>query len=238
MSKYIVEVVTSSVYSSVQAEKGGATRIELCAALATAGVSPSTGMLEMVKKHVTVPVFVMVRPREGDFIYSDMEIEVMKREIDLAKKSGADGFVFGILHKDGTVNVEQTTELVKHCRPLPAVFHRAFDCTPNLSEALEDVIRTGCIRILTSGGKVNSLDGVDQLIQLQKQAGDRISIMPGGGIRPETFSKIFHKEIKEYHLSGRTTISSDMYPTLFEMDYAETDEKAIRTVVSYIESKQ
>src|SRR5690606_7752570 len=94
MSKYIVEVVTSSVYSSVQAEKGGAARIELCAALATAGVSSSTGMLELVKQHVSIPVFVMVRPREGDFIYSDIELEVMKREIDLAKKSGADGFVF------------------------------------------------------------------------------------------------------------------------------------------------
>lgn len=238
MSKYIVEVVTSSVYSSVQAEKGGATRIELCSALATAGVSPSTGMLEMVKQHVSIPVFVMVRPREGDFIYSDAEIEVMKREIDLAKKSGADGFVFGILHKDGTVNAEQTTELVKHCRPLPAVFHRAFDCTPNLFEALEAIIQTGCIRILTSGGKANSLDGVEQLIELQKQAGSRITIMPGGGIRPETFSQIFHKDIREYHLSGRMTISSEMYPTLFEMDYAETDERAVRQVVSYIENNQ
>jgi len=238
MSKYIVEVVTSSVYSSVQAEKGGATRIELCAALATAGVSPSTGMLEMVKQHVSIPVFVMVRPREGDFTYTDAEIEVMKREIDLAKKSGADGFVFGILNKDGTVNVEQTTELVKHCRPLPAVFHRAFDCTPNLFEALETIIQTGCIRILTSGGRASGNEGATNLIRLNEQAAGRITIMPGGGLRPDTFSEVFHPDIKEYHLSGRVPIKSDMYPTLFEMDYAETDEKAIRQVVSYIEKNQ
>ncbi len=238
MSNYIVEVVTGSVYSSIQAEKGGAGRIELCSALAMAGVSPNTAMLEAIKQQVSIPVFVMVRPREGDFTYSAIEFDIMKKEIEQAKRSGADGFVFGILNKDGSVNLSQTKELVDYCAPYPVTFHRAFDCTPDLDEALETVIESGCTRILTSGGKASIIEGIDNLKRLNEKANGRITIMPGGGIRPDTFHQVFDKDIKEYHLSGRVAIKSDMYPTLFEMDYAETDEKNIREVVSYIEKNK
>lgn len=238
MSEYIVEVVTSSVYSSIQAEKGGAKRIELCSALATAGVSPNTAMLQMVKKYVSIPVFVMVRPREGDFIYSDIEKEVMRIEINQAKDNGANGFVLGILNRNGTVNVKETKELVQYCAPLPVTFHRAFDCVPNMSEALEAIIETGCTRILTSGGKATGPEGAENLFKLHEQAAGRITVMPGGGIKPENFSQVFSQNIKEYHLSGRTIVKSEMYPTLFEMDYAETNEESVRSVIDYIASNR
>ena len=232
MSSFTIEVVTSSVRSSVNAQNGGAGRIELCSALATAGVTPSSGLLEAVKQHVRIPVYVMIRPREGDFCYDKYELEVMKREIDLLKKSGADGFVFGVLHDNGMVNFEITKQLVDYCKPLPVTFHRAFDCTPDLAEALETIIETGCERILTSGGKANGLEGIGNIIDLNQKAAGRISLMPGGGIRPETFDDILHTEIREYHMSGRSMIKSPMYPTLFEMDWAETETAAIKTVVA------
>ncbi|MFM7726141.1 MAG: copper homeostasis protein CutC, partial [Flavobacteriales bacterium] len=126
---YLIEVVASTVHSCVEAQLGGAGRIELCSALAAAGITPSSGLLEVVKRHVAIPIFVMIRPREGDFIYDASEIEVMKREIDLLGASGADGFVFGCLKSDSTIDTAITSDLVKHCGSIPVTFHRAIDCT-------------------------------------------------------------------------------------------------------------
>ncbi len=237
MSNYLIEVVSSSVHSSIEAERGGAGRIELCSALNTAGISPSTGMLEMVKKHITIPVFVMLRPREGDFVYSSLELDVMKREIDLAAQSGADGFVLGILDKHGRVNFDHTQELVQYCSPLPVTFHRAFDCTPYLQEALEAVISTGCTRILTSGGQATALAGIEAIVELHQAARGRIIIMPGGGIRPDLLPHIFHPEIKEYHMSGRIPIAPKMDSSLFEMNYFETDASIIRQCSQWMKAR-
>jgi len=231
MSSFTIEVVASSVRSCISAEQGGAGRIELCAALATAGVTPSSGLLEAVKSAVSIPVFVMIRPREGNFCYERHELDVMKREIELLKTSGADGFVLGVLHEDGAVNWKNTRMLLDLCKPLPVTFHRAVDCTPDLQEAMEIIIDCGCTRILTSGGKSTGLEGIENIHSMAAKAKGRISIMPGGGIRPEIFSRILHHDIHEYHMSGRLPVVSSMRSDLFEMDWAETSEASVRKVV-------
>ncbi len=231
MNSFTIEVVASSVKSCVNAERGGATRIELCSALATAGVTPSTGLLLAVKKHISLPVYVMIRPREGDFHYDKEEMEVFKYEIENLQKAGADGFVFGILNEDETVNTPLMREMVNFCKPFPVTFHRAIDCTPDIFQALEAIIDSGCERILTSGGKASGPEGVATIIQLAEKAENRIKIMPGGGIRPDTFPLMLHPLIKDYHLSGRLPQISHAKSTLFDMNWAETDEASIRKVV-------
>jgi copper homeostasis protein len=173
----------------------------------------------------------MIRPREGDFTYSKEEVEVMKREIDLLGASGADGFVFGCLRADSTIDVELTRELVSHCGSIPVTFHRAVDCTPNLIHAVSEIAECGCERILTSGGKSTGPEGRETILAMHAAANDRIRIMPGGGIKPETFNTMYHPDIAEYHLSGRSPKLSATPSTLFEMDWAETTREAIARVV-------
>jgi len=228
---YLIEVVASTVHSCMEAELGGAGRIELCSALASAGITPSSGLLEIVKQHVSIPIYVMIRPREGDFTYDAREIEVMKREIDLLGASGADGFVFGCLKSDSTIDTLLTQELVRHCGNTPVTFHRAIDCTPNLLHAAEEIASCGCERILTSGGKSNAPDGRETILAMHELVAGRMHIMPGGGIKPDAFDSIYHPQISEYHLSGRIARTSPMQSTLFEMDWAETSREAIRQVV-------
>lgn len=231
----IIEVVTSSVHSSVEAERGGAKRIELCGALATAGITPSPGLFLTVKKNVSIPIYVMIRPREGNFCYSDQEFEVMMEEINYFKSVGADGFVFGVLHEDATIDIRRTKLLVDACGDLPATFHRAIDITPNMFDALEEIISTGCKRILTSGGAPTGPQGVENISKLVKQASDRIIIMPGGGIRPDTFQSMLNPDINEYHLSGRLPVVSSFQSSIFDMNWAETDAGEIRKVVTLLE---
>lgn len=227
---YLIEVVASTVHSCVEAELGGAGRIELCSALGAAGITPSSGLLEVIKQHVAIPIYVMIRPREGDFTYSKEEVEVMKREIDLLGASGADGFVFGCLRADSTIDVELTRELVSYCSNIPVTFHRAVDCTPNLIHAVREIAECGCERILTSGGKSAGPDGRDTILAMHAAASNSIRIMPGGGIKPETFDRMYHPDIAEYHLSGRSPKHSPTPSTLFEMDWAETTREAIASV--------
>lgn len=235
MKKFTIEVVASSVLSCINAEKGGANRIELCSALATAGVTPSNGMLIAVKENISIPVFVMIRPREGDFCYDKREIETFKREIDSLQKAGADGFVFGLLLPNGHVDVKSTRELVDFCKPYPVTFHRAVDCTPNPVNAIEDIVLTGCERVLTSGGAATGPEGRDNIMAMNEKANGRISVMPGGGIRPDTFPIMLHDTIHEYHLSGRKPVISESSVRLFDMDWAETDELSISEVVAKAE---
>ncbi len=231
MKSFTIEVVATSVQSCINAQAGGARRIELCSALATAGVTPSSGLIQLVKNYVTIPIYVMIRPREGDFCYSRPELEVMKQDIENCKVMGADGIVFGILHEDGRVNETVTSKLVELCNPLPVTFHRAIDITPNMMDALETIIDCGCERILTSGGKTTGPEGIANIIALNEKAAGRIFIMPGGGIRPDTFEVMLNEGITDYHLSGRIPKKGTLPTTLFDMDWAETDEDAIRSVV-------
>lgn len=231
---YLIEVVASTVHSCVEAEQGGAGRIELCSALGAAGITPSSGLLEVVKRHINIPVYVMIRPREGDFTYSQSEVEVMKREIDLLGASGADGFVFGALSEDGRIDTQLTRELVAHCGKIPVTFHRAIDCTPNLIEAVDQIATCGCERILTSGGKNSGPEGIDTILAMYDAVQGKIKIMPGGGIKLENFTRVFRPQLREYHLSGRIAKNSPMASTLFELNWAETARESVAAVASFL----
>src|SRR5215469_18267829 len=178
----LIEVCVDSVASALAAERGGAQRIELCSDLLEGGVTPSLGLLSVVRAKVAIGVHPIIRPRPGDFCYSAPEFEIMRRDIELAKNEGADGVVLGLLRTNGTVDVERTQRLVELARPLSVTFHRAFDVSANLLEAFDDVCATGADRLLTSGGAQECIQGVDIVAQLVQAARGRIQIMAGGRI--------------------------------------------------------
>ena len=164
------------------AERGGATRIEFCSNARVGGTTPSDELLRIVRKRVSLPIFSMVRPRGGNFFYTEAEFEAMRRDVDAAKEVGMDGVVLGLLGADGQIDVERTKELVERARPLPVTFHRAFDECVDLQRSLEDVIKTGAVRLLTSGGKRTAPEALDALAELVRIAGGRIAVMPGSGL--------------------------------------------------------
>ncbi|ESO94969.1 hypothetical protein LOTGIDRAFT_117637 [Lottia gigantea] len=206
-----MEVCIDSVASARNAELGGAEKVELCANLMEGGTTPTLGMLKIIKQNIKIPVFVMIRPRGGDFLYDDDEFEVMKQDIIEFKKVKADGFVFGILKIDGTVDVERCAELLGMIRPFPATFHRAIDmCMKPLIE-LDDIIKLGFERVLTSGGAQTALDGAPLIREMVSKAAARIIVMPGGGINSNNIDRILLQTgAKEFHCSARSSSSSLM----------------------------
>ncbi|MGD0987450.1 MAG: copper homeostasis protein CutC [Candidatus Sulfotelmatobacter sp.] len=196
-----IEVCVDSLASAIAAERGGAQRVELCSNLREGGVTPSAGLIETVRAKAAIGLHVMIRPRGGDFCYSAEELETMRRDVAFAQRLGADGVVFGVLHRDGTVDVKRTRELVELARPLRVTFHRAFDLSADLFRALEDVCETGADRILTSGGKQAALETIPEISSLVKAAGRRISIMACGGIRAGNAATIIEQTgAKEIHV--------------------------------------
>jgi copper homeostasis protein len=181
-SPILLEISVESVEAAVAAQRGGAHRIELCADLGVGGLTPGLEQMQQVRNRTTLPIFVMIRPRVGDFVYSPEEFEQMQRDIAAAKRLGMNGIVFGLLTKGRQVDVQRVRELIEAARPLPVTFHRAFDEVENLDVALESVIDTGAARILTSAGAPTAPAGIEKLAQLVQAAMARIIILPGGGI--------------------------------------------------------
>jgi len=199
-TRAVLEISVETLEAAVAAVRGGADRIELCENLSVGGVTPSIELMREARKHIGVPIFAMIRPRGGDFVYSAAEFEEMKRQIELARSAGMDGMVVGILTRDGRVDLQRNADSVRLAAPLPVTFHRAFDELPDLEHGLEDVIAAGATRVLTSGGAATAEEGCANIAQLVRQAGTRIIILPGGGVRPQNLSKIVRAtRAKEFH---------------------------------------
>jgi copper homeostasis protein len=186
----LVEIVCCSVDDCVEAERGGAHRIELCAALALGGLTPSIGLLLEAKVRTKLPIMAMVRPRQAGFFYSPSEFATVERDADLLVEKGADGLVFGVLNADGTLDRQRTANLVQRAGSRQTVFHRAFDVVPDPFETLESLIDLGVTRILTSGQKAKGMEGAELIHSLVERAAGRIEILPAGGIRPSNVAEL------------------------------------------------
>lgn len=186
----LLEVACFNLGSALIAQKAGAQRIELCENYKEGGITPSHELIKRIKKELSIPVFVMIRPRSGNFIYSDEEFEQMKKEVVFCKEQLCDGLVFGILTPDNKVDVKRSKELVELAKPLPCTFHRAFDEINDTNEALEQLCAMEFSRILTSGKAKSAVEGIDLIKELIKKAKGRITIMPGGGIRSANISRL------------------------------------------------
>jgi len=198
--KYLLEISVETLEAALAAQRGGADRIELCGNLNIGGVTPGVELMRTVREQLHIPIFGMIRPRGGDFVYSETEFADMKRSIGEAKQAGIDGVVLGILTKDRSVDIARTRELVVLARPLPVTFHRAFDDCGDLHRALEEIIQCGASRILTSGGARSAVEGASRLAELIVLAGSRITIVPGGGINASNLSEVAkHTHAREFH---------------------------------------
>ncbi|MCU0795852.1 MAG: hypothetical protein MUF31_07945 [Akkermansiaceae bacterium] len=207
----IVEVCLDSLDSVEAAAIAGAQRIELCAALAEGGLTPSLGVLQQARQIFPGEIAMMIRPRGGDFFYSPSELRSMAADIRLASAHGADAVVFGCLDADGFIDETACLALLDACNGLPAVFHRAIDVSVNLSDSLETLIRLGFRRILSSGGHPSAPEGAAVLAALIRQAAGRIEILPGGGITPENATELIATTgTEQIHLTGRVTRESPM----------------------------
>jgi copper homeostasis protein len=212
--KCLLEISVETLEAALAAERGGADRIELCGNLSVGGVTPDAELLRAVRAQVRIPIFSMVRPRAGNFVYSSAELTEMKQAICAAKESGMDGVVLGVLTKDHRVDVERTRELIELAKPLTVTYHRAFDEADGLHRALEGVIQTGAKRILTSGGAKSVLEGAATLTELIEAAGNRIIIVPGAGMSAANILEVAQRtKAREFHsgLSSVLTYGSSDY---------------------------
>jgi copper homeostasis protein len=207
----MLEVAVFNIESAIAAEAAGANRLELCENPNEGGTTPSYGTLSVVSSIISIPVFPIIRPRGGDFLYSRAEFDVMKNDIRLCKELGFAGVVIGLLLPDGSIDKERTKELVQLAAPMDVTFHRAFDRCNDPLRGLHDIIETGCKRILTSGQVPSAPDALNLLQTLVHEAGDNIIIMPGSGVRGNNIATIkTATKAKEFHSSARKVVPTAM----------------------------
>lgn len=243
----IIENAVFNIPSALDAQAAGADRIELCDNPAEGGTTPSLGVVEVVRKKINIDLFVMIRPRGGDFFYSTDEYNAMKTDIMACKRLGVDGVVLGILDDKGRLDVERCRELILLARPMQVTLHRAFDLTPDAEQALFDSIAAGFDRVLTSGRAKTAQDGIELLKKLVDQSGDRIGILAGVGINSANARQIVHYTgVKEIHFSARIWyegVINKNNPGLTLLDplpgdsgYYNVDQEKIKTVRALFES--
>lgn len=206
-----LEICVDSVESAVIAQTAGADLIELCDNLYEGGTTPSFGTIASARDNLSIQLHVLIRPRGGDFLYSDSEFDIMRRDIDLCGEAGVDGIVTGILRSDGSIDIERTQKLIELAHPMSVTFHRAFDLCSDPVRAIEDIISTGASRLLTSGQKNKAVEGKELISKLVRLAGRRIIVMPGGGLDESNIADMAQETgACEFHLTGRTIIDSGM----------------------------
>ena len=234
----ILEVCVDSVESAVNAELGGADRIELCGDLIVGGITPSLALFDRIREKVNLPIHVLLRPRFGDFLYSEEEMEVLIRQAKMFSEAGADNLVIGCLTPDGRLDLEAMHRIIDAANGTPINLHRAFDMCRDLNEALEDAKKLGIVSILTSGGYASALEGVEVLDRLKKHAGN-IDIMAGAGMNAKNIKYMMdNSSLTAYHMSGKKILQSRMQyrnprvnmglPTLSEYEIIQTDAAEIR----------
>jgi len=247
--EFLVEACVSSVASAIEAEKAGARRVELCDNLLEGGTTPSAASIQLAGKILSIDLNVIIRPRGGDFFYSDIEFEVMKSDILAAKELGADGVVIGVLNIDGRVDKKRTRELIELARPMNVTFHRAFDMTADPFGALRDLIELKVDRILTSGQKNTAMEGIRLISDLVKEAEDKVIIMPGCGITPENIARLATETgAREFHVFAVKKVKSPMRyrnqeafmgapVEVSEFEISVTDAEVIQKIVSQLQNK-
>lgn len=209
--KKILEICVDAIASALKAQEGGADRIELCDNLAQGGITPSAGKIAQAKRLLNIPVMVLIRPRKGDFLYSDLEFELMLDDINRAKEMGADGIVSGVLNKDGSIDTVRTSWLVEAARSCPFTFHRAFDMCRNPEEAIEQLAHIDVARILTSGLRPTALEGLENIKRFVELAGDKISILACSEVTPDTIDPLLGiNGLHEFHAALRRPVYSEM----------------------------
>lgn len=206
-----LEVCANSYESALAAQNGGAKRVEFCDNLAEGGTTPSYAQIALAKKNLSIEVWPIIRPRGGDFLYSDIEFELMKEDIKICKSLHCEGIVTGILKADGTIDQERCAELIELAKPMEVAFHRAFDMSNDMDQALEDLIALRIKRVLTSGGAPSAILGTEKLAQLIKKANDRIIIMPGAGINETNIKTLIDQTgATQFHASAKEFVASKM----------------------------
>jgi copper homeostasis protein len=208
---FVLEIIGFNIESCLIAQAAGANRIELCDSPGDAGTTPSYGFIKAARKILNIDLYPIIRPRGGDFLYSNDEFEIMKTDVQLCKETGCDGVVIGMLNKDGSIDKKRCSKLVSLAYPLSVTFHRAFERCANPFEALEDIIEIGCERILTSGQQPTASEGAALINELIRQAADSIVIMPGSGVRSDNIVEIAKQTgAAEFHSSAKKMIKSNM----------------------------
>lgn len=242
----IIEACVDSVESAIGAQAGGAHRVELCESLLEGGTTPSAGLIEVCRERLHIPLHVLVRPRGGDFVYSNVELDVMRRDIGVARRLGAQGVVIGALNADGTIDVPATRSLIEAARPLSVTFHRAFDFTPDADEALESLVAMGVDRVLTSGQAPTAVAGTGILARLVRRAAGRIAILAGGGVSEENvLAVIAQSGVSELHVRASALLESPAsfrpthvtllkQPLPNDFDRAVTDPERIRRLAEIV----
>jgi copper homeostasis protein len=219
-SSYILEISVETLEAALAAQRGGAQRIELCSDLEQGGLTPETELMRAARERVNLPLFAMIRPRAGNFVYSDSEFAAMQRDIRMAQRLGMDGVVLGLLQQDSRIDVERSKELVEFAGPLPVTFHRAFDVSASLCESLEEVIRTGAMRLLTSGGAASAPAGIASIAKLIDAAANRIIVIPGAGINASNVVRMAEQTgAREFHSGlGSVVPRANGLANLFEAE--------------------
>lgn len=238
-NRFLLECATDSVESALAAAKGGADRLELCANLIIGGTTPTLALYDEVRSHSDIPLFILIRPRFGDFLYSDYEANVICREIEMFQRAGAEGVVIGSLNKDGSLNVEHMKRFIDSAKDMSITLHRAFDMCADPFATLQQAKELGVNTILSSGQAPSSLEGIELYEKLIEKANGEISILAGGGIKASTIEKLLEQtSLTAFHMSGKIVVESGMefrnpivsmgLPGISEYNIWLTDESNVR----------